>query len=318
MFNTDLIHFLQQFDSPILFWFMALISILGTIPVILTIVLGITFGIDFKKGLVLTNIIAWTALSSFVLKQQIDFPRPMDVDATVKDKYFESSNSDLSAIQPTAFFESFSNELLEQTRNDEWDNYGFPSGHAAIQVALWMSLVFLFKKRWIAKVGATIVFLTLISRMYLGHHFLGDVLGGAILGLLISTLLIMLVKRSNYLSEISYQFSSFAILWAPAFLIPFAHYVPLWILGSMVGLNVSAILIILQKNFPVFHVILWKRVLSALIALLFILCSVYLNMSIDYTASAFLELLIVSVINFLLIIGAVAISNHFHLIRFRF
>jgi len=318
MFNTDIIHFLQQFDFPVLYWFMVFISILGTTPIILTIVLGITFGIDFKKGLVLVNIIAWTALLTTTLKHQVDFPRPLDIDQSINSNYFQATDTDISALLPQSFFESFSAELLNQTRNDNSDHYGFPSGHAAIQVALWMGLVFLFKKRWIAILGIVIVVLTLISRMYIGHHFLGDVLGGAALGLIVSFLLILLVRKSKYLHEISHQFTSFSILWVPAILIPFVNYIPLWILGSMVGLNVSAVLIILQKNFPVFHVILWKRVLSALIALFLILASVYLNMQIDYSASPFLELLIISVINFIVIIGAVSISNRLNLIRFRF
>ena len=318
MFNTDIIHFLQQFDSAAIYWFMAFITLLGTTPVILTIVLGITFGVDFKKGLVIVNIVAWTALLSTVFKQQVDFPRPMDVDPAVSAQYFESGESDLTELQPAGFFESFSHEILSETRNDSWDNFGFPSGHAAIQVALWLGLTYLFKKRWITILGFAIVSLTLVSRMYLGHHYLGDVLGGAMLGLIVSALLILLVRKSKYLSEMSHHYSSFALLWIPAVLIPFANYVPLWILGSMIGLNVAAVLIIQFKNYPVFHVIAWKRVLSIFLPLLLILASVYFNMITDYSSNAFLELLIMSAINFVVIIGAVYLNFKLSLIRFRF
>ena len=72
MFNTDIIHSLQQFDNPFIYWFMVFISALGTVPFILTVIFGITFGIDFKKGLILVNVVAWTTLLTVVVKNQID------------------------------------------------------------------------------------------------------------------------------------------------------------------------------------------------------------------------------------------------------
>ncbi len=291
---------------------------MGMIPIILTIILGITFSIDFKKGLVLVNIVAWTALLTSTFKEQIDFPRPIDVDHAVTNNFYEPTETDLSDLQPTAFFEFFSEELLEQTRTDQWNRYGLPSGHTSIQIALWCTLMFLFKKRWIKIVGATVIALTMISRLYLGHHFLGDIIGGAILGSMTTLLLILLVKKTKYLTQMSYQFSSFGILWIPAFLIPFASYIPVWILGSMIGLNVAAILIILQKNFPVFHVYLWKRVVAALLTLSLIGAAFYLNKSVPYSSNSFLTLLIVSAINFVVIWGSIHLSNRLNLIRFRF
>lgn len=318
MFNTDITHFLQQFDSPIIYWLMVFVSALGMIPVILTIILGITFSIDFKKGLVLINIVAWTALLTATFKEQINFPRPIDVDHSVINHFYEPTNIDLSEQQPTAFFEAFSEPLLEQTRNDNWKRYGLPSGHTSIQIALWFSLIILFRKRWIKITGLAVIVLTMISRLYLGHHFLGDVIGGALLGLTTTFLLIYLVKKTKYLTQMSYQFSSFGILWIPAFLIPFANYVQVWILGSMIGLNVAAVLIILLKNFPVFHIYIWKRVTAALLTLSLIGAAFYLNQAVPYSSNEFLNLLIISLINFVVIWGSIHLSNRLNLIRFRF
>lgn len=318
MFNTDIIHFLQQLDHPIVYWFMVVVSLLGTIPVILTIVLGISFGVDLKKGLVLTSVIAWTALSTNLLKEQIDFPRPPDVDPTIHTDYYKATDSDLRHMLPTSNVEVFSGELLNITRNDQWNRYGLPSGHSSIQVALWLSLFFLFRKRWIRNTGIAVVVLTILSRLYLGHHFLGDVIVGSLLGFIMSGLLLLLVRKTEYLTQLSPHFKSLSILWLPLLLVPFTNHISIWILASMLGLNGAAILVILYKNFPIFHVILWKRILACLISSLLIFLVVYIDKSIDFSKNNFLELLIVSIFHFVIVLGSLAASNKLNLIRFRF
>ena len=120
MFNTEIIHFLQSFDYPWLHSFMEFISALGLVPIILGFVLGICFAFDFRKGLVSINIVAWTALATVTLKQNIDFPRPPDVDLTIQSGFSESVAFDLTDKQPQGFFETFSDEVLSKTRNDEF------------------------------------------------------------------------------------------------------------------------------------------------------------------------------------------------------
>lgn len=68
----------------------------------------------------------------------------------------------------------------------------FPSGHATIAVVLYGFLVYILWKKlkqWKYKttslfLGLIIIFLIGLSRMYLGVHFLSDVLGGYLVGLL--------------------------------------------------------------------------------------------------------------------------------------
>jgi len=318
MFQTDFIHFLQSFDYPWLKAFLAFISFLGTTPVILVVVLGITFAIDFKRGLVLINVIAWTSLLTVLLKEQIDFPRPMDVDNELIISYFEVSDQQLKPMEPTSFFQSFSNELLEITRNDEFERWGFPSGHTSIQMAFWMCLFFLFKKQWIKKMGITLVLLTILSRMYLGHHFLADTIGGLFLGYFVTIGLIALVKGSGYLTALSHQQKSLSILWLPAILIPFAGQLSIWVLSSLIGLNLAALLIILQKNFPVFHVITWKRVLAACIFLLLLISSIYWVKLAELFGNDFANLTVSSLVIFAMAMAATYLNNRLHLIRFRF
>jgi len=297
---------------------MSFISLMGTIPFVLVIILGITFAIDFKRGLILVNVVSWTAILTFFIKEQVNYPRPIEVDPSIKTVYFEPGKENLSQLLPDTFFELFSDELLLEANVTEFERLGFPSGHVSIQVALWITLFFLFRKKWIAKLGLIMVILTAISRMYLGHHFLGDVIAGGMLGFLSSFALLLLIRKSGYLTELSHQAFSLSILWLPLILVPFANHLPLWILGSQIGLNSAATMIILQKNFPVFHIITWKRILAAVIALALITAVVFVSKKIEYVQNDFLALFLIVLINFGIIRGAMFLNNKLHLIRFRF
>jgi len=318
MFQTDLIHFLQSFDSTLLRGFMSFISLLGTTPIILLIILGITFAIDFKRGLILINVIAWTSILTIVLKEQINYPRPIDVDTKITDNYYDRENIQDLNTTPNTFFGIFSKELLEITRNDQYERYGFPSGHTAIQTALWFSLFFLFRKSWIKKLGIVIVALTILSRLFLGHHFLADTIGGLILGLTVAYGMMVLIKRSGYITALSHQLNSLTILWLPIILIPFSNHLPIWVLSSLIGVNLASTIIILQKNFPVFHVITWKRVLAGAISLIVLSSSIYWIKNNSFSGNDFANLSISSILIFIIVIGATFLNNRLNLIRFRF
>ena len=318
MFNTEINHFLQQFDNPILYWFMVLISALGTIPIVLALVAGITYGVDFKRGLVLVNIVAWTAIFTFIAKQEFNYPRPVDVDSTVKTIYYDKTNIDLVDIQPQSFLESFSPDLLEKTRGDSWDRFGFPSGHTSVQISLWITLFFLFRKRWMAIVGTLFVLLTIISRLYLAHHFLGDIIGGTAIGLVISFILMAVVHWSKYLRTANQQFKSLTLLWLPLLFIPFSNFIPLWLVGSLIGLNAAALIYIQVRNFPVFHVILWKRILAACICIFLLLGAFYINKTLLVFGNKFIEIGAISIVSFLVIYASIFLCNRLNLIRFRF
>jgi len=63
-------------------------------------------------------------------------------------------------------------------------HYGFVSSHASntIGIALWFSL--LLRKRWLSWLLALWVMLNCYSRIYLGVHYPGDILGGLLVGIL--------------------------------------------------------------------------------------------------------------------------------------
>ena len=73
--------------------------------------------------------------------------------------------------------------------------FGFPSGHACntFCAALLSSLI--AGRKWWAPVAFSWATLVSYSRIYVGKHFLGDVLAGALLGLAIGGLLFLMIRK---------------------------------------------------------------------------------------------------------------------------
>lgn len=315
MFNTDIIHFLQSFDYPWLHSFLIFISALGLVPVVLSFILGIIFAFDFRKGLVLINIIAWTSLFTVFLKEQINYPRPPDVDLTIRHEFSEQVPYDLTDNQPQGFFETFSNEVLDKTRNDQFKRYGFPSGHTSIQVALCLSIILLYRKNWSYVLGIGIILLTITSRMYLGFHFLGDTLGGLIIGLVVSLILLRYIKDSKFYTKRTHSFKSLSFLGFPLLLLPFAHHFSPTVLGSILGINAAAILQLQLMNVPINNGYGLQRIFTAIIGIVIYLFGFYIPKLFGIPIESYLGILISLVLSFVSFFGAFALCRRINLIR---
>ena len=71
-------------------------------------------------------------------------------------------------------------------------NFGFVSSHAANTFGLAFFTLKLFKKKWITITMLSWAALVSYSRIYLGVHYPGDIIGGALLGISISYILFTL------------------------------------------------------------------------------------------------------------------------------
>lgn len=67
-------------------------------------------------------------------------------------------------------------------------SFGLPSGHTQKAVAVWATMATSFKKSWLWIISIIMISMIALSRIYLGVHFLSDVL----MGLVISVLLLIL------------------------------------------------------------------------------------------------------------------------------
>lgn len=82
-------------------------------------------------------------------------------------------------------------------------SYSFPSGHSMINAALYTIIILLILKQSNLKLRKIIISLALvllfvligISRVYLGVHYLGDVVAGWTLGILIAFVVYLIYKR---------------------------------------------------------------------------------------------------------------------------
>ena len=80
--------------------------------------------------------------------------------------------------------------------------YGFVSSHAANSFALASFLSKLFKVRWFGYCIYGWAFIVSYSRIYLGVHYPGDILGGALLGILIGLAVYRIYSLSlNYIDK---------------------------------------------------------------------------------------------------------------------
>lgn len=79
-------------------------------------------------------------------------------------------------------------------------SYGFPSSHAANTAGLLFFIIQLFRRRAIVWLMVGWMVLVCYSRMYLGVHFLGDILVGMAIGAIIGTLMARLYMKliTNY------------------------------------------------------------------------------------------------------------------------
>lgn len=185
MFQTEINHLVQSFATAELTTFMCFITSLGYGPFFLGCLLFLFFTVDFKKVAFLFGVLVCITIVTLALKQYFDLPRPYHIDDRIKrldGRLKESEVFNLSSGGAATFWGKLPESILTITRRAEGLNNGFPSGHTSVAIVFWGSLALLFQKRWLNMLALTLMVLVPFSRIYLGVHFLGDIVGGLILG----------------------------------------------------------------------------------------------------------------------------------------
>ncbi len=183
MFQTEINHWLQSFPSDVVTFFMINITRMGYQNFFTLVFVVIMFGINFRKGFYLAQLLIINYALTELLKNLFALPRPSDADSSLKLFIEKSTNpSPFYKMGAKSFFSLPPQEVINYYRSVPGYSFGLPSGHVSSTTVLWGSLYFLFKKNWIKIIGIIIIFLMTISRMYLAKHFLADVIGGFIVG----------------------------------------------------------------------------------------------------------------------------------------
>jgi membrane-associated phospholipid phosphatase len=170
MFDLDPIVWLQSWATPLLTGVMNGISLLGYTRAYVAITIFMAFALRMRAAVTLLVLIALSGAVTDAAKAVAATPRPDRVSASV---------------QALSLFAGDLRERDADTPTQMEDSYGFPSGHVSATTAFAAGLAILLKygrRGWIAAVSWIV--LMAISRLYLGRHFLGDVLGGLGVGLI--------------------------------------------------------------------------------------------------------------------------------------
>jgi membrane-associated phospholipid phosphatase len=309
MFNTTINHLLQSLDNPIIYWFLNIVSILGSLYCIIFILFSLIGGVDFRKGFLVAYIFGWTILLTIVSKDYFDYPRPLAVDNTLKSFGVEKVAKNLAPLQPSGFFELFSDELLSKTRESNIERTGFPSGHTSSQVAIWIGLALLLRKRWLWIFSVSFVILTMLSRLFLAKHYLGDVSGGLVLGLLIVGIIYYFIHRFNL--EVPDRLNRVQIIFfsLPLVLLFFYKHLPAFQTGSTIGLSLAYLFIVYKWGNPVLPTSITKKILNVFIYFIVFVSFYFLGRSIPLAANSILAFILFSLFGFLSIIISTLISR---------
>lgn len=200
MFRTELLHFLQGFESETLTLLMKAVTSLGYEQFFFVFLIAIITTVDFKKGFLLIQIMIVTGIITQIGKDFFALPRPWFVDNSLQ-VFGKNLNTPFTDSGATSFLGLLPSNIIEAYRNYSIDSFGLPSGHTSSAVALWGSLIILFKQRWVRYLSITLIILVPLSRLYLARHFLADVIAGYLLGLLILILFYIIIYRKDKLNE---------------------------------------------------------------------------------------------------------------------
>ena len=251
MFQTELIIFFQSYASDFLTVFFKFFTEIGKSTYAAPLILIVMFGISFRMGFILLHVVSWNGLITFTLKELFSLPRPLNVDINVKALGESLPNpTPLESMGGANFFSGFSRETVEYIRNNHFDSWGFPSGHASHAVALWGSISLYVKKKLFYVTAVMMIVFISLSRMYLGCHFLADVLGGLMLGCLVTLVFYRgFFKNNSILNFLFEKKKKIRISTGTVLLLFYFLFVPFLVLlipgilikqvGALLGLNLG-------------------------------------------------------------------------------
>ncbi|MDD3122943.1 MAG: phosphatase PAP2 family protein [Candidatus Izemoplasmatales bacterium] len=172
-YELELIHWLQSFRNTVMDLFFQFWTLFGEELIIIAILGFLYWCYDKKVGEKVGITVFVSLVFNSIIKVLIMRPRPFVVDSTITN------------IRPSTA-----------------PGYAFPSGHTQGAATTFGSLAIWLKKKWVTIASIVIITFVAISRMYLGAHYLSDVVVGALLGIIIAYGFYIYSKKHEDSSEI--------------------------------------------------------------------------------------------------------------------
>ncbi|MFX1565208.1 MAG: phosphatase PAP2 family protein [Promethearchaeota archaeon] len=228
-FDPAVIIYLQS-ALPYVFW--EILNFLGD-PLIYVILLGITFWcLSKREGKIAITLVMFSSFINIILKYVFVMPRPP-----------------------------------AELRQGEYVNdqsYGFPSGATQTATTFWGWAAIRLRRWWVVIMGIIFITITALARMGLGVHFLGDVIGGIIIAIILLVWAYFLVpyfeprwkQMPEYLQD--WLLPIVGLVFFLAFFIAYAFGVPFFpteniavSMGVLVGFSLG---VILEKRYVNFKI----------------------------------------------------------------
>jgi len=189
MFEMAPIEWLQGFTSPAFSWLMRAVSSLGYTPAYALLMLVLGFGIKLRPAMGVLLALLLNGIVTFGLKDSIAFPRPEHVQ-----QLRDASPDSAEVFDAEGFWSLPSAQTMEAVRATPDISFGFPSGHVSAAMAFCLAVAIFFRWRAFVVIAAIWPLVMSLSRMYLGRHFVADVVAGLAVGA-VSTLAAVAVLR---------------------------------------------------------------------------------------------------------------------------
>jgi hypothetical protein len=149
LFGTEVIEAIQSALSPTLGFLFIFFTLLGEDYIYMSLIAIIYWCFNKRAGVQISYVLLVSAYLNYWLKMSFKIDKPPS-------EYRIILKDDVS--------------------------YGFPSGHAQSAATFWGWVGLKIRKAWVRIMFFTLIFLIGLSRIYLGVHYLGDVLGGTLFG----------------------------------------------------------------------------------------------------------------------------------------